>query len=99
MLYNTTATADRNITAYHLSTHLGYPNFLPLIVGLVDSTEVLELQILSMMNNATLWTDQGIRSLSKEDVNFGTGYNYWRGPIWINMNYLLLRSMKVIYWD
>ena len=46
MLYNTTATTDnKNITEYHLSTHLGYPNFLPLIVGLVDSKEVLELQI------------------------------------------------------
>ncbi|KAJ1339407.1 hypothetical protein BSLG_005973 [Batrachochytrium salamandrivorans] len=40
-----------------------------------------------------IWTPYGIASLSKSDPYFGTGENYWRGPIWINMNYLTLQSL------
>src|SRR5690606_3070718 len=34
-----------------------------------------------------------IRSLSKSDELFGTGENYWRGPIWINLNYLIVKAL------
>ncbi|RFU34662.1 hypothetical protein B7463_g1592, partial [Scytalidium lignicola] len=40
-----------------------------------------------------LWSDFGIRSLSKKDVFYGTGENYWRGPIWININYLAVTQL------
>jgi mannosyl-oligosaccharide glucosidase len=42
-----------------------------------------------------LWSDYGIRSLSKADEFYGTGENYWRGPIWINMNYLAIVQLYV----
>ncbi|EAS06289.1 mannosyl-oligosaccharide glucosidase (macronuclear) [Tetrahymena thermophila SB210] len=100
MLYNTTVNKHgQNFTQYHLSTHLGYPNFLPLMLGLVNDTKILEKQILAMMNQDTLWTPYGIRSLSEKDEYFGKSSNYWRGPIWINMQYMILRSMKLYYWD
>lgn len=35
----------------------------------------------------------GIRSLSVSDPLYGVGENYWRGPIWINMNYLVLGAL------
>jgi mannosyl-oligosaccharide glucosidase len=44
-----------------------------------------------------LWTNFGIRSLSKSDPYYGTGDNYWKGPIWININYLLLSALHRTY--
>ena len=39
----------------------------------------------------------GIRSLSKSDLLYHTGDDYWRGNIWINLNYLTLKGMYVHY--
>ncbi len=44
-----------------------------------------------------MWSPFGICSLSKLDSYFGKGENYWRGPIWININYLLLQSLHKNY--
>jgi mannosyl-oligosaccharide glucosidase len=40
-----------------------------------------------------LWTDHGIRSLSPENKKYGVGDNYWRSPIWINMNYMVIAQL------
>ena len=42
-----------------------------------------------------LWSDYGIRSLSISDEFYGTDENYWRSPIWMNMNYLIVRELLV----
>ena len=42
-----------------------------------------------------LWGRHGIRSLSKSHELYGTGENYWRSPVWINMNYLILLRLQV----
>lgn len=46
-----------------------------------------------------LWSKYGIRSLSKKDKFFGVGDNYWRGNIWLPINYLILRGLKLYYSD
>lgn len=46
-----------------------------------------------MRDPEELWSPYGIRSLSKKDEYFGQGENYWRGPIWIQMNYLALSAL------
>lgn len=38
----------------------------------------------------------GIRSLSKSDPFYGGGDQYWTGPIWINVNYLIVSSLKKV---
>lgn len=40
-----------------------------------------------------LWSEFGLRSLSKSDPFYGTGEVYWRGPVWVNMNYMALASL------
>jgi mannosyl-oligosaccharide glucosidase len=35
--------------------------------------------------------------LSKKDEFYGTGENYWRGPIWMNINYLAVSQLLVSF--
>jgi len=44
-----------------------------------------------------LWSAYGLRSLSASHPEFGKGENYWKGPIWIQMNYLALGALYKTY--
>ena len=80
------------------STHLGYPTLMPLIFGIIpDNSKELDCILDFLSNINTIWTEYGIASLSKDDFYYGTGINYWRGPIWVNINYLVLRALKLFY--
>jgi len=82
----------------YYSQHLGYVNLFPLFFGIIppNSTELRALIDIISSNNH-LWTNYGIRSLSKSDSFFQQGDRYWTEPIWIPMNYLLLRGLKIYY--
>ncbi|ORY48586.1 glycoside hydrolase [Rhizoclosmatium globosum] len=74
--------------------HLGYLNLFPYVLGIIpgDSKRIENfLDLISDPNK--LWTDFGLSSLSKSDKYFGTGENYWRGPIWMNIQYLVVRRL------
>lgn len=43
-----------------------------------------------------LWSPYGLRSLSASHPESGQGENYWKGPIWIQMNYLALRALYMV---
>lgn len=45
-----------------------------------------------------LWTEHGIRSLSMSDPNFMQGDKYWTEPIWLPINYMLLRGLRLYYY-
>ncbi|KAF8821978.1 mannosyl-oligosaccharide glucosidase [Cardiosporidium cionae] len=44
-----------------------------------------------------LFSPHGLRSLSKSDSHFHTGEDYWRGNIWVNVNFLFLRGFMLYY--
>jgi glycogen debranching enzyme len=44
-----------------------------------------------------LWSSYGLRSLSASHPEFGHGENYWKGPIWVQMNYLALGALHKVY--
>lgn len=44
-----------------------------------------------------LWSPYGIRSLSVSHPEFGQDEDYWKGPIWIQMNYLVLGALHNTY--
>ena len=44
-----------------------------------------------------LWTAYGLRSLSKQSSVFKKNNNYWTNPIYILINYLILRGLKLYY--
>lgn len=78
--------------------HKGYVTLLPMMLGLLPADSDRLTSLLKLIRDENeLWSPYGIRSLSMNDVYFGTGENYWRGPIWINMNYLILSSLYQNY--
>src|SRR5271156_6038097 len=77
-----------------LVCHKGYISIFPLLLGLVPADSPHLGALLDVISSPShLWSDYGLRSLSKSDEFYSQGENYWRGPIWINMNYLALSSL------
>lgn len=69
-----------------------------MLLGLLDPSSPNLGKIFDLVEDPDrLWSDYGIRSLSKDHPLFGKGENYWRGPIWMPFNYMALSSLyKVI---
>lgn len=77
----------------------GYISLFPFLTKLIPeaNTDKLEHIIDLISNPEELWTPYGIRSLSKADEFYKTGEDYWRSPIWIPINYLILDSIQDYY--
>ncbi|KAG5297050.1 glucosidase I [Histoplasma ohiense] len=74
--------------------HKGYISLFPFMTGLIPADSPRLGPILDLIQDPKeLWSDYGIRSLSKKDEFYGTDENYWRGPIWININYMILKNL------
>ncbi|KAI5958652.1 CWH41 [Candida theae] len=81
--------------------HKGYVSLLPFMTKLIPVDDVTRLdKVINLITDPdALWSPFGIRSLSKSDEFYRTGENYWRSPIWIHMNYLILQNIKDYYHD
>lgn len=89
------ATVDDYEDSVHVC-HKGYISIFPFMTGLVGPEhehlkDVLEL----IADENELWSPHGIRSLSRSDEFYGTEENYWRSPVWMNMNYLIVTNLLV----
>ncbi|KAI9245829.1 glycoside hydrolase [Phascolomyces articulosus] len=74
--------------------HKGYVSLIPFGLGLIPVDSPKLGATLDMIENENeLWTPYGLRSLSASDPKYRTGEAYWRGPIWMNINYLTLQSL------
>jgi mannosyl-oligosaccharide glucosidase len=72
----------------------GYVSLFPFILGLVEPSDPHFGDFLDLISDeAELWTPFGIRSLSRKSAYYGKDENYWRGPIWININYLIIERL------
>lgn len=48
------------------------------------------------MSHMSVLYSYGIRSLSRSDPFYNRGDKYWTGPIWININYMILAGLKKV---
>ncbi|MCL4137492.1 UNVERIFIED_CONTAM: hypothetical protein GTU68_046079 [Idotea baltica] len=78
----------------------GYVSFFPLFLQIIDPFSVKLRRVLEDLRRPELlWTPFGLRSLAKNSPfynKWNTEHDppYWRGSIWINMNFLAIRSLK-----
>ncbi|KAL4793457.1 glycoside hydrolase [Aspergillus venezuelensis] len=88
---------DATIDEYEESVHVchkGYVSLMPFLTGIIGPDSPRLEAILDLIEDpAELWSKYGIRSLSKKDEFYGTAENYWRSPIWININYLVVKNL------
>ncbi|MCI4394790.1 hypothetical protein PGIGA_G00172780 [Pangasianodon gigas] len=77
----------------------GYVSLFPFLLHvLTPDSQKLEHILKDIRDPARLWTPYGLRSLSLSDPIYmkrNTEHDppYWRGAIWININYLALRAL------
>eukprot|EP00741_Cyanophora_paradoxa_P010634 tig00020537_g10278.t1 len=78
--------------------NMGYVNLFPVLFGAVGPESPRLGATLDLLQDPQrLWSPYGLRSLALSDPLFAKGENYWRGPIWMNVNYLALRALKLFY--
>jgi len=66
-------------------------SFLPLFAGVCDEKQADSL-IKWLLNPETFWTAFPIPSISVRDKTFGS--DMWRGPVWINYNYMIIQGLR-----
>ncbi|NXN14442.1 MOGS glucosidase, partial [Indicator maculatus] len=78
---------------------LGYVSLFPVLLGVLQpDSPRLPAVLAAMRSERQLWTPFGLRSLAA-DSSFYMRHNsqhdppYWRGAIWVNINYLALRAL------
>ncbi|KAF5324636.1 hypothetical protein D9611_004403 [Ephemerocybe angulata] len=83
--------------SYHVCNK-GYLSLFPFLHSLLPADSPHLGAILDLMRDPEhLWSPYGLRSLSASHPEFGKGENYWKGPIWIQMNYLALSALHKTY--
>lgn len=91
------ATVD-DFEEHQLVCHKGYVSLTPFLVGLLSPDDPKVDKILDLIGDEEhLFSAHGLRSLSKQDKFYGTEENYWRSPVWININYLAIAQLRVSY--
>lgn len=64
--------------------------FLPVFAGICDESQCAKL-ISRLENPDEFGTEFPIPSISKKDPSFGS--DMWRGPVWLNFNYMISRGL------
>eukprot|EP01010_Urceolus_cornutus_P001880 NODE_2458_length_535_cov_164.166667_g1953_i0.p1 GENE.NODE_2458_length_535_cov_164.166667_g1953_i0~~NODE_2458_length_535_cov_164.166667_g1953_i0.p1 ORF type:complete len:138 (-),score=4.16 NODE_2458_length_535_cov_164.166667_g1953_i0:94-507(-) len=76
---------------------MGYINLFPILTGLVTNSSQVQSFVSKIQH---LMTGKGLTSLRKGDrEKVGRSENYWTGPIWMNINYMMLRALYTRYMD
>lgn len=72
---------------------INWTSFLPLLDGVLSKADATRAIDRHLLNRAEMRSEYGFRSLSKSDPAYNNEaiinpYSNWRGPIWINANFL-----------
>ena len=78
----------------------GYISLFPLMLEVIEpNSDQLGIVLKNLNDTSRMWTSFGLRSVSFSSAYYkkrNTEHDppYWRGQIWLNMNYLVISSLK-----
>ncbi|KAK5967203.1 hypothetical protein GCK32_000216 [Trichostrongylus colubriformis] len=78
----------------------GYNSLYPLMLRLLPpESDALVHTLASIVDPELIWTNYGLRSISQRSPYYAARNTehdppYWRGYIWINVNYMVLSALK-----
>eukprot|EP00914_Ancora_sagittata_P025852 GHVO01051104.1.p1 GENE.GHVO01051104.1~~GHVO01051104.1.p1 ORF type:complete len:274 (+),score=58.05 GHVO01051104.1:40-822(+) len=78
------------------SPHIGYPSLLPFALGIHTAPSVDAQELYKGVMGGGMLGAFGVRSLSSADKLYRGGEDYWRGSVWMNVNYLIARMLPSI---
>ena len=81
---------DRGMESGELIRVAAVSSFLPLFAG-VCSRERAAVLLADLQEVTTFGTRVGVPSVAVSDPTFGS--DMWRGPVWINYNYMIIRGL------
>lgn len=82
-----------------VDSSFGYISLFPFLLQILDSQSIKLLKLLTDLERPDLlWSPYGLRSLATNSPLYlkrNTEHDppYWRGQIWLNMNYLAIRAL------
>jgi putative isomerase len=70
-----------------------WTNFSPLWAGLATPEQAARMVREHLLNPKEFWAPHGVRTLSPDEPLYNPRSGYWRGPIWVISNYLLMHGL------
>lgn len=72
---------------------LTWTNFVPLWAGVATPAQAHQMIDEHLLNPKEFWTPYGIRGLAPNQALYDPVHGYWRGPVWILTNYLMMHGL------
>ncbi|MGH9728840.1 MAG: amylo-alpha-1,6-glucosidase [Candidatus Acidiferrales bacterium] len=70
-----------------------WTNFVPLWAGIATKAEAQRTIREHLLNAREFWSPKGIRTLAPSEPLYDSHRGYWRGPVWIVSNYLVMQGL------
>ncbi|MCL5005003.1 MAG: hypothetical protein M1404_00595 [Acidobacteria bacterium] len=72
---------------------LTWTDFVPLWAGIATKAQARRMIEDYLLNPREFWAPYGIRTLSPDDPLYDPRHGYWRGPVWVVSNYLIMHGL------
>ena len=70
-----------------------WTNFVPLWAGIATKAQAEEMIRQHLLNPREFWSAHGVRTLAATEPLYNPRSGYWRGPVWVVSNYLLMHGL------
>jgi hypothetical protein len=77
----------------HLVRIKEWTDFVPLWAGVATAAQARRTVTSHLLNPKEFWSPHGIRTLAADEPLYNPKSGYWRGPVWIISNYLLMHGL------
>jgi neutral trehalase len=70
-----------------------WTNFVPLWAGIATREQADQMIKDHLLNAKEFWAANGVRTLAPDEGLYNPDSGYWRGPVWVISNYLMMHGL------